>query len=392
VLGLVLVHGLHRRAPMRCMVALAVMGLAGCATEDELDLDNETVASPVEVPPAPRAGVAFGRDTSERIYGVRIHDQAHRQPKVVYSVRLVDVRADERLRLRGEVALSRCNTKDIAGESGDAAHTPCDSPRMRSSPYDYAPRFSAAFVLANSPTDATGQRVSPWFERTCNEGQHHCALALPEVGVDSLPDAAEKFVNLVVTADAQSHNARDWHVMEVEQNKGALAVTRLGADAGGRAISERSVELRSPGHMGIDRPHEDGDPTQVRHLLYQVKLTGLRGGDVVDADANVRAVLDGGYSCDPLITTEIIVTQDRDAKDVRDAHDERITIRNGANCSDHSNDGCRYVESGAVRLEANVPATMFVSYYALALRSCAEPGGNDTWHVRDGELAVNVRR
>jgi hypothetical protein len=374
---------------------LCLLALAGC-TDEQIEATFETeaaAAKPPDAKPPAATGVAFARDASERIFGVHVRDNPHRQPKVVYSVRVADLRADETLLLRGEVTLSRCNRKDIAGESGDAANTPCDSDRMQQVPYAYNPRFSAAFVLANSPTDATENRVSSWFDRGCSEGQHHCALALPEVAVPGVA-AAEKFVNLVVTADARGANARSWHVMEVEQHKGALAVTRIGAAAGGRVIRERSDALITTGRMGIDRPREDGDPTQVRQLLYQVKLTGLRAGDVVDVDAKFRAVLDNGFTCDPLITAEVLLTKDPDARDVKSPHDERITIKNGANCADHSNSGCRYEESGAVRLEAGVPDTLYASYLAVALRSCAAANGSDTWQADPdgGFLAVHVRR
>jgi hypothetical protein len=105
-------------------------------------------------------------------------------------------------------------------------------------------------------------------------------------------------------------------------------------------------------------------------------------------------VLGNGVSCDPLITAEVLVTEDPDAKDTKRPHDERITIKNGANCADHSNDGCKYEESGAVRLEHGAPSTMYVSYLAVALRSCAAPGGGDTWEVRaaDSFLEAHVRR
>src|SRR6185503_10372944 len=131
---------------------------------------------------------SFGRDAQEDILGVRIADKPHDKPKVVYSVRLADTSSSERLRLRGEVTLSRCNEKDIAGLSGDAKTTPCDSAKMRNNPYEYNPRFSAAFFLADAPDDPHGVRVSPWQETTCTEASHHCALALPEAAVDQMKD------------------------------------------------------------------------------------------------------------------------------------------------------------------------------------------------------------
>ncbi|HEY5923180.1 MAG TPA: hypothetical protein VIV11_15985 [Kofleriaceae bacterium] len=375
------------------LVAITLLALAACTT-DGLDLEVEESAV-VPVAPAPAStSLSFARDTSERIKGVRIYDAAHRNPKVVYSVRLVDVQSDERLRLHGEVTLSRCNKKDIAGLSGDANQTPCDSDRMQASPYRYNPRFSAAYVLADSPTDATGRRVSPWFERGCTEGQHHCALALEAVTVDGLPDAAEKFINLVVTADSRTANARSWDVMEVEQNKGALAVTRIGVASTGEVLAVDTTELRTTTAMGIDRPEEDGDPTQVRHLIYQIEVNGVLPRDVIEADGQLRAVLGSGFTCDPLITTEIIVTKDADARQANGNHDERVTIKNGANCSDHTSQGCKYEDSGAVQLDGAPPPKLFISLVAVALRSCAAAGGGDRWRARasDGFLRVKIRR
>jgi hypothetical protein len=358
------------------------------------DNDLEAAALTVGEAPAPKPQeVSFGRDAKEDALGIRIRDGSHKQPKVVYSVRLPSPSSAEQLRLRGEVTLSRCNTKDIAGLSGDSKITPCDSKAMKQSPYGYNPRFSAAFVLADGPGDPDGVRVSPWSDTTCTEGQHHCALALPEATVDDVPDAAEKFVNLVVTADANGHNARSWDVMEVEQHHGALYVTRVAPGAELHAIQKASKNLLAAGKMGVDQTEDEGDKTQVKHLMYQVALHGLQPGDVIDVDARMRAIL-GGYSCDPLITAEVLVTQNAGADEPSKPHDERLTVRNGRNCSDHSSDGCKYVESGAVRLHNGTPSTMYVSYLAQAVRSCAAPNGGDKWHAdpSDGFLKVNVRR
>jgi hypothetical protein len=374
--------------------SLLLLAATGCIAPADGTIDDETTTAAdaiEEVTPPPNGGVSFGRDLKEGAHGVHIKDKPHRHPKVVYSVRLADLGSTETLFLRGEVTLSRCNPKDIAGLSGDAATTPCDSQEMKQSPYGYAPRFSAAFVLAGSANDADGERVSPWFDKKCPESHHHCALALPEVAVDGLPDAPEMFVNLVVTADADGANAKSWHVMEIEHNHGALQVTRAAPGAELHALHDKTTKLLSKGPMGVDQTEDEGDPTQVRRLLYQVKLQGLQGGDVIDADAAMRAVL-GNYACDPLITGEILVTEDPKARKPKGKWDGRLTARNGRNCSDHSNDGCRYEKSGAVRLRNGTPSTLYVSYLATALRSCAAPNGGDKWHVDDGFLDVNVRR
>jgi hypothetical protein len=370
-------------------LAAACGGSDESAGDDFGEVDLELSEAP---PPSAQQPVSFGRATKERANGVDIRDKPHDKPRVLYSVRLPALSHTEKLRLRAELTLSRCNKKDIAGLSGDAKTTPCDTKKMKKRPYGYNPRFSARFVLAGSEGDASGQPLSQWFDTKCTEGKHHCALAMPEVAFDDPPDAAERFVNLVVTADADGHNAKSWHVMEVEKGKGALYVTRL-APGAATALADKTEKLLATKPMGIDRPKEDGDPTQVRQLLYQLELTGLAPGDVVAADARMTALL-GGYKCDPLITGSLILTASPDARAPKGKHDQALTARNGHNCPDHSKDGCRYEKSGAAKLGAGAPSTMYLSYVATALRSCAKPGGGDKWQVRSkgGFLAVNVRR
>jgi hypothetical protein len=261
---------------------------------------------------------------------------------------------------------------------------------MRNAPYDYNPRFSAAFVLGDSPTDATGKRVSPWKNTTCTQSQHHCALALPEAAVLGLPDAAEKYVNLVVTADANGANAKSWHVMEVEQHHGALAVTRIAPGAQLGVIQKHSTTVLETNKLSVDK-FGSGPPADKRRL-YQAKLQGLKPGDVIDVDAQLRAYL-GNYKCTPLITTEIIVSADPSATQPG-ANGARITVKNGRNCPDHTSDGCKYAESGAARLGSGAPSTMYVTYLATAGRSCAAGDGSNKWWLdpKYGFLDVNVRR
>jgi hypothetical protein len=387
----------------RCLWAVVcALGLTGCIAGelgpwDEEEMTYET-SSVKNVPEASRPGpgeVSFARATEEHRYGVPITDKRHAKPKVIYSVRLRKTTSDERLLLRGEVTLSRCGRKDIWGLSGDAKITPCNCVQLRNSPYTYNPRFHVAFVLAGAPNDADGKRVSSWFDRKCTEGRHHCAVAIPQVKLDSLPVAQERYVNLVVSADADGANARSFDVMEVEQHKGGLYVTRLGPGAPKPVLHKRSEELLAGGTMGIDQTEDEGDMTQVRRVLYRVKLTGLKKGDVVDADARMRAIISmHSAGCDPLITGELIVATGKGANKIGGDPEKRLTAKNGQNCTDHSSNGCKYTKSGAVRLGNGTPDTMYVKYIATAFRSCATPNGGDKWRLdpKEGYLEVRVRR
>ncbi len=371
----------------------------GVAADDDAASSSDELASqasrtaPSDARP-PKAGEAtFARDLTERVLGVHIDDKPHQHPRVVYSVRLPELDPSEQLRVRGEVTLSRCNPKDIAGQSGDSAITPCDSQDMQRDPYDYAPNISASFILASSPTDANGPRIGDWSEMTCSEGFHHCALALPEAALRDVPRAQAKYVNLVVTSDANGKNARSYDVMEVEQGHGALDVTRLGKGADEHALTRSSNALLASGNMSITQTADEGD-TKILRKLYQVRLDGLKGKDVVDVDAHMHVVLGNGFTCDPLVVADVIVTEDPGATTPTRKHDKSLTTKNGHNCSDHSNDGCGYRESGAAQLDDDTPSTMFVTYVGSAARSCAAPNGSDTWHLvgKDGAMTANVRR
>ena len=144
-------------------LALLVIGfLVGCfgpedpGEEGEYDGELRSLTVPEVRPPGPN-GLSFNRSLLERnvaiLDGVKIRDQMHRKGRVIYSVKLRDLSSDERLLLRGEVTLSRCNYKDIWGLSGDADTTPCKCPELQQSPYGYTPRFSAAFFLKHAVTE-----------------------------------------------------------------------------------------------------------------------------------------------------------------------------------------------------------------------------------------------
>jgi hypothetical protein len=384
------------------LFALAVAASVGCGApppdegdDDGVDFAAQAASEPPPVAQAPSAGaVTFARDVSEQVNGVRIRGKAHDKPIVVYSVRLPNTNSAEALRVRGEVMISRCNDNDIEGGSKDGNTTPCVSKAMKQNPYAYNPRFSAAFVLGTSKDDAKSPVVSKWVDTVCTDDQHHCAIALPEAAVTDLPDAKERFLNLVVTADARGAKAEKWHVADVEQHRGSLSVTRLGAGkSGARAFEKHSTTLLSTGPMSIDRPSEDGDKHRGRQLLHQIRLDGLKPGDIVDADARMRALL-GGYDCDPLIMSEVILTADKGSRELEGAFDVALTAKNGRNCTNHKQKGCPYRKSGAARLKKGTPSTMFLSYVATALRSCAAANGSNKWRADAsyGYLDGGVRR
>ena len=399
-------HVLPRHGLPRSALLVALLGgviscgpvIIGEAGDDPLDGEPRSyeTAAAKQTPTsrAPEwAGVSYARAMSERRYGVPISDKRRAEPRSIYSIELGQLARGERLLLRAEVTLSYCGRKDILGLSGDAADTPCRRTKLRKSPYRYTPRFHAAFFLTGRANSAAGQRVSPWFDRRCTEREHHCALALPQVKYTAPGSASGRFLNLVVAADADGAAARSFDVMEVEQRKGGLHVTRLGPGAPGPLQPRRETSaLRTPGWLRMDLPPDEGG-TLYRYELFRLKLSGLRPGDVVDADARSRVVLGmTDHGCDPLVAGELILTENGGAKQLSQGLvNGRLTAKNGQNATDHTAHGTRYRKSGAMRVPKGAPATMYIKYVATAKRSCVHPG-QDRWRIGAGALSAAVRR
>jgi hypothetical protein len=95
-----------------------------------------------------------------------------------------------------------------------------------------------------------------------------------------------------------------------------------------------------------------------------------------------------------VLVRQIILTSDKKAREVKDGPDVALTVKNGRNWTNHAKKGCVYKKSGAVRLKKGTPPTMFLSYVATALRSCAAADGSNKWRADPGYgfLKAGVRR
>lgn len=340
-------------------------------------------------PPTRREPIAFATDMTEAGHALRIRDERRHRPKAIFSVRLDGLSPAERVKVIGEVQVSFCDDKDRRGDSSDAATTPCTSAHMVSAPYHYTPRLSAAFVLSDD-RQPSGRRVSSWRETSCGKEKHHCTVTLPRVTLTDLP-AGRRWLHLVLTADGQGANAKSWHVMEIEQGKGRLSVARLGPDA--EAVRDTETKrLLSTGRLGVDQTPDEGDHTQVQRMVYRQELRGLQAGDVIAANGRMHATL-GRFDCDPLISTQLLLTDRAGVREPEDAV-QRLTAKNGFNCRAHGSGECVYDKAGAVRLKETPRGPLYVTWVAMAKRSCAAPNGGDHWEMkRDvGQLAVQVYR
>jgi hypothetical protein len=378
-----------------CLVVASVIGCGCVAPEDPSENAGQTAdAVTVTSVRAPRPNeITFGRTNKDRVTEVPIAKTRFDKPKVLLSVKLDDLTTSEDLLLRGELTLSTCGGKDIGGDASDGERNPCSIPELKRSPYGYSPHFGATIVLGNSAGDTEGPKLSPMHDVSCSGREHHCTIAIPQARTKSPVAARAKFANLVVAADDPA--ARSFDLMIVEHDHALLAVTRVANGAGGAVAQKTTNDPILKGKIDIDREEGDGGPLgvdpKVHHEIYQVKLEGLRPGDIIDADAKVVAkVRNGPADCDAYMSQEIVITSGPNATGKKKPGDEWLTRVNGKNCTDHGGE-CAYRKSGAAELGRDASATMFVTLVVTAGRTCVPPGY--TWEVQNGgSLDVTVRR
>lgn len=428
------------RAGWLLMMGLARLACAAPAqTEPDVGVASEALTITYEnpAPDAPPPDLAsptlLGRsatvasDRAERAWGVRIYQNQQPTGQLVYRVHLVDLQPGERLRIHGEVTLSRCNTNDIAGGSSDSIHSPCNSKPMfgmhapatvnddlAADPYPYAPRFLARVELVSADGSLRLPIASSDWMR-CPQRRHHCALTVPEIPFDMLPPTGDVYIDLVVFADdanptSGQRTARSYDPMEVEQQHGGLTVVRLAPgvpDPAMPAPNDHIVTKKIP----IDRPGGGATP-EYRRVVYHSQVGALGGGIVqARARAAIRLRPASRSTVNPLVTSQLLLTPDPTT--VRaganpgpdgalgtadDVWAHAITVRNGANCYDHSGGLCIYEDEGAIEIPGPSPSGQWwVVQVVGALRGDAPPGGKDFVRVRplppsqrDG-LEVRVR-
>jgi hypothetical protein len=357
------------------MIKLAVVALgatllfgtltSGCAAASG-DEDSEDVGESGDALTAPGAnGFALGSDTHERASVAPITSNGN-DWRVVYSVPVSKLSSSERVAVRGEVTLSMC-----APSEGQ----PCNRPTP------FSPSFTAKIVLGSSAKDVSGPNLAASPSITCSRRDHHGTLVIDESVKKGL--SGNKFVNLVVAAKGNG-NSQD--LMKVEQAHGGVYVTRIGASADANGTRVPSNEV-APSSMKIDNVDTNGaagrrDP----HVLFRARLDNAQPGDLVDVSAVIHAKINDG-ACDPLIMHQVFVSKN-DNDDPESSRVATVTAQNGTNCTGSA---CTYKKSGAAKLPAGTPSTVYVSVVAKAGRSCVQSG--DSWSVAGGsDMTVRVRR
>lgn len=331
--------------------------------------------------------IEFLSDITTEVTGVRIRDNPFRLPTSLYQVQVTQLSQDERLIVNGEVMLSRCNRKDIQGLSDDAGTTPCNTQEMRDDPYSYDPVINAGIFISDRHEVISEIPVGEWVERRCTEARHHCQLSLPEIEISDLP-AGDYWIHLGVTSHADGSNARGWHYMEVEMNKGQLNVARLNA-LHGVVQTLTTQAVGSTDRLRVNQTEDEGDLVRSHWLAYELPLTDVEAGDVLFVSSKFIALMDGTGDCNPMINSQIFLSERAGEVDP-DQGIGLLTPRNGANCTNHGPTGCNYRKSGAIKLPAQLNTPLYLIHYATAHRSCAQ---NEHWFLNSSEgLQASVIR
>src|SRR5687768_14565772 len=181
------VRAMHHASAL-AVVFVASLASIGCAADDAMEdvgASAEAIrAAPVVKAPKPGA-VTFGREQKERLLEVPIAKKAFDKPKILFSVKLEDVTADEDLLVRAELTFSKCGNKDISGDASDGEKNPCSTPELKRNPYSYDPHFGAYLVFGDGPLDVKGKRQSPVHDTRCSSREHHCNIIVPQTRVKS---------------------------------------------------------------------------------------------------------------------------------------------------------------------------------------------------------------
>ena len=311
---------------------------------------------------------------------VRIRDNPYGQAISLYSVHLPAVTAQDWFMINGEVYLSRCNLNDIEEENTNSNIAPCTSEELRNSPYDYQPVINVALFVSQSATELGTTPLTTWTDKRCSEARHHCVVSIPQTILESLP-AGDHWIHIGVTAHADGDNAKRWHYMEVETEKGQLNVTRL--TEGNEILEELSLShTPTTSNLVIDQNN-----TELTYsTVYELSLNTVQPGDVVYVSSNFYSVLEAGGECEPAINTQIFLTQMPGESDPSRAIGY-LTPKNGGKCPKHNEIGCGYGKAGAINIPQNMTPPLYIVQYVTAKRSCDR---QESWHIRVENNGMNA--
>jgi hypothetical protein len=335
--------------------------------------------------------------------------------RTVYSVRLPRMGADQKLLVRGTVALTRCDESDQQPGGGvheGALDSPCESVR---DPYSvpggghYDPKIAVRVFLGNDRSDLR-HPVGGWKVRRCTIPLHHCPLDV-RTRLDHVTGGPEsKWLNLAVTAfsprarlggrrhpvdvveldgDCKNHDFNPCEpVLEgVSSNTlGGLTAVRFGAarspapSRSTRDLVNRRIRVQASRHIT--------KRTKPR-IIIRKRLRHLSAGDIVDAHAGFHLRDHGGdgYVFRHEVRGLLFLSPDPAATHPG-SRGRWLAPAAGTNCPHRS--GCAITKVGAARVPEGAPKTMWVTMVASARDSGGADGAR--LDVTSGQLSAAVER
>jgi hypothetical protein len=348
--------------------------------------------------------------------------------KVVYSVLLPRTAAEQRVQVRADVALTRCNSSDQrtgGGAHEGTMHSPCELLRhpYRTSSGDYDPRVAIKAFLGSSPSNLS-RGIGSWHVKRCREAVHHCPLQL-RTSTGHLPHRHRAWLNFAVAAfdpyarlgrsgrpldlveldgDCKHHdynpdldgdgNPNDDSVFcepvlksAASNTKGELLVIRFGTSqkpSPARSTSDlvnRRIPVRAVGPRSPQAPKP--------RIILRMRIRHVSPGDVLDVEASfhLRDHPDDGYVFRHEVKGVLFATTDPTALKPHTSAgspDRWLSGSTGTNCPRHR--GCLISKVGAASMPKSTPTSIWVIYVGSAVDDGGVNGA--LTHVTRGRLDV----
>lgn len=296
--------------------------------------------------------ITAGSEANERVTKLDIAKTNAKSEQVIYSVRLPALAARERVRVRGEVELTKCTVNDPCGGNS----------------YGYAPMIKARLVLARTRSDTAGFKVLDEDGYACTTAKHHCPIRLRGEQAVSPAQAGEVYVNLVAGAAFPNAGPKDTIDLKdgTAKKGGQLAAIRLASSHSGKPDGTPSTNDEVDRTIPIQTKAPNADPVPV--VIYSVPVGDLKRGEVLDVSAEMQAKMDDripNSTAPPLMASRIVLVKQAGNVEANAAQGERWIAGNiGRNCRPT----CEVRRDAAIRIDQDLTG-MHVNFVALASRT-----------------------
>jgi hypothetical protein len=242
------------------------------------------------------------------------------EARTIYSVRLPRLRADQKVLVRGTVALTRCDESDQLPGGGahvGTLHSPCESVR---DPYSvpgggsYDPEIAVRAFLGDDRADLS-RGLGGWQVRRCTTALHHCPLDVNARIDNPRSRSGSTWLNLAVTAfSPRARVGARGHSVDVVELDGECqnhdfdpcepVLTSASSNTHGGATAIRFGAARNParwkptkklinGELRVQGSRHITKETKPR-IIMRKRLDHLAPGDVIDASGSFHLRDHGG--------------------------------------------------------------------------------------------------